>query len=107
MSEATGKATDEFRQAVSRETKVPLEFLCGETAAEVWDAAQRLADWKASTAAPPQTAAVSASTPPTPITLGDLVGDDVLTAWRNGKLAPAGIPAPPPRAPRDRRGMPW
>jgi hypothetical protein len=46
MSEATGKATEEFRQAVSRETGVPVEFLRGNTAAEVWDSAQRLVDWK-------------------------------------------------------------
>lgn len=48
MSEATGKATGEFREAVSRETGVPSEFLTGDTAGEVWDAATWLVEWKAS-----------------------------------------------------------
>jgi hypothetical protein len=61
------------------------------------------------TEAQPPTAAVdAASPPPTPITPQQLVeGDDWLTAWRTGRLAPFGLPAPPERAPRDRRGMPW
>jgi hypothetical protein len=109
MSEATGKATDEFRRAVSHETGVPVEFLRGDTSGEVWDAAERLARWKADTAAPP-TAAVPAATPPPRIpTPQSLVAgnDDWLGAWRANHLSPAGVPAPPPRAPRDRRGMPW
>jgi hypothetical protein len=85
---------------------VPAEFLTGDTAAEVWDSAQRLVDWKASTAAPqPPTAAVSPSLPYKPITVAGCVPDgDYLAAWRSGRLTPAGIPAPPPR---QTRGMPW
>jgi hypothetical protein len=98
--------TPEFIAAVSAHTGVPAEFLAGGTAAEVWDAAQRLVDWKVSTAAPqPPTAAVAASLPDKPITPQGCVPDgDYLAAWRSGRLAPAGIPAPPPR---QSRGMPW
>ena len=40
-----------------------------------------------------------------PITAAGWVPDgDYLAAWRSGRLAPAGIPAPPPR---QSRGMPW
>jgi hypothetical protein len=92
----------EFIRAVSKETGVPEQFLIGDAAAEVWDSAQRLVDWKASTAPPPSppTAAVSASTsiPDQPITPQRCAPDgDYLAAWRSGRLAPAGIPAPPPR----------
>lgn len=98
--------TPEFIAAVSAHIGVPAEFLTGDTAAEVWDVAQRLVDWKASTAAPlPPTAAVATSLPDRPITAAGCVpGGDYLTAWRTGRLAPAGIPAPPPR---QSRGMPW
>jgi hypothetical protein len=97
--------TPEFITAVSAHTGVPAEFLTGDTAADIWDAAGRLARWKASTAAPPPTAAVSASVPNEPITVQGCVPDgDYLAAWRAGRLAPAGIPAPPPR---QSRGMPW
>ena len=99
--------TPEFIAAVSTHTGVPAEFLTGGTAAEVWDAAQRLVDWKASTAPPPSppTAAVSASLPDKPITPQGCAPDgDYLAAWRSGRLVPAGIPAPPPR---QSRGMPW
>ncbi|HTX93662.1 MAG TPA: hypothetical protein VME67_01750 [Mycobacterium sp.] len=93
----------EFIAAVSQHTGVPECFLTGDTAEAVWDRAQRLVDWKASTA--PPTAAVCASLPDRPITAAGCVPDgDYLTAWRTGRLAPAGIPAPPPR---QSRGMPW
>jgi hypothetical protein len=98
--------TPEFIAAVSPHTGVPAEFLTGDTAAEVWDGAQRLVDWKASNAVPqPPTAAVSASLPYEPITVAGCVPDgDYLEAWRSGRLAPAGPPAPPPR---QSPGMPW
>jgi hypothetical protein len=98
--------TPEFIAAVSAHTGVPAEFLTGGTAAEVWDAAERLARWKAEAAAPqPPTAAVPASLPCEPITPQGCVPDgDYLAAWRSGRLAPAGIPAPPPRR---SPGIPW
>ncbi|MDT5137799.1 MAG: hypothetical protein QOD58_2061 [Mycobacterium sp.] len=42
--------------------------------------------------------------PMTPQPLGEV---SVMDAYRQGRLADRGAPAPPPRAPRDRRGMPW
>lgn len=102
------EVTNEFRRAVSAETGVPECFLTGDTTGEVWDAAERLARWKASTAPQPPTAAVGAAAPYEPIRAAGCVPDgDWLTAWRTGKLAPVGMPAPPQRAPRGRRGMPW
>jgi hypothetical protein len=96
-------------QAVSEKTGVPAELLTGDTVDAVWDSAQRLVDWKASTAAaapqPPTAAVPASSPPPTRITPQGCVPDgDYLAAWRNGRLAPAGVPAPPPR---HSRGMPW
>jgi hypothetical protein len=102
--------TPEFLAAVSAETGVPAGMLSGETAAEVWASAAAATRWKASTApAAPVTAAVSPTTPlappPTPQQLAE--ADDWLDAWRAGRLTPAGVPCPPERQPRDRRGMPW
>lgn len=109
-----GDITAEFVAALSAETGVPVEFLCGETTLDMWESAQRLVDWKAKTTAPQPTpnlptSAVSASSVPyEPITAQGCAPDgDYLAAWRAGKLAPAGVPAPPQRAPRGRRGMPW
>lgn len=100
--------TPEFIEAVGRETGVPVEFLTGDTTDDIWDAAERLARWKAGTApaaSKPPTAAVSASLPDRPITAQGCVPDgDYLAAWRSGRLAPAGMPAPPPR---QSPGMPW
>lgn len=89
----------EFVRAVSEQTGVPAEFLTGDTAEHVWDSAERIARWKAETAPPPQTSAVVASSPPpTRITAQQMTeGNDWLTAWRTGRLAGAGAPAPPPR----------
>ncbi len=95
-----GTVTPEFVAAVSAHTGVPQMFLTGDTTAEVWDAAQRLADWKARTSpAAPPTAAVSASSPPpTRITAQQLVkGDQWTAAWRAGRLTPLGAQQPPPR----------
>jgi hypothetical protein len=95
-----GDVTPEFIAAVSAHTGVPEWFLTGDTVDAVWDGAQRLVDWKASTAAPqPPTAAVPASSPPpTRITAQQLVrGDDWMGAWRAGRLTPMGAPQPPPR----------
>jgi len=104
--------TPEFVRAVSEETGVPEWLLTQggvDTTEGIWARARQAVDWKASTAPPPPTAAVSASLPPaTRVTPQQLVeGDDWLRAWRTGKLAPVGIPAPPQRAPRGRRGIPW
>jgi hypothetical protein len=93
-----GDITPEFIAAVSQHTGVPAEFLNGSTAAEVWNAAERLTRWKAGSAAPPPTAAVPASIPNEPITVAGCVPDgNYLAAWRSGTLAPSAIPAPPPR----------
>lgn len=55
---------------------------------------------KATPAAPVSSIRVGA-----PVTAQDCVGDlDILTAWRTGRLAPLGIPAPPLR---QARSMPW
>lgn len=56
-----------------------------------------------------RTAAVDPASPrPARISPEQQVPDgDWLAAWRAGKLTALGAPAPPPRAPRDRRGMPW
>jgi hypothetical protein len=93
--------TPEFINAVSKFTDVPAFMLIGDTAAAVWDSAQRAVDWKTSTApaAPPTlTGAVSASVPYGPIPMQQLVpGDDWTGAWRQGRLAPLGVPQPPPR----------
>jgi hypothetical protein len=95
--------TPEFLAAVSEHTGVPVNFLTGDTTAAVWDSAQTAVDWKASTAPEPQrppTAAVSVSSPPACVpTPQSLVAgsDDWLTAWRAGRLGPAGLPQPPPR----------
>ena len=91
--------TDDFRNAVSQFTDVPVEFLKGDTAAAVWDSAQAAIDWK-DAAPPPQpaTAAVNPSMPSQPIPMQQLVpGDDWLSAWRAGRLTPMGAPQPPPR----------
>lgn len=56
---------------------------------------------------PPTGAAVPASSmrDGAPVTVEGCVGDfDILTAWRTGRLAPLGIPAPPLRR---SRGLPW
>jgi hypothetical protein len=89
----------EFLAAVSAYTDVPAEFLCGSTASEVWDSAQRAVDWKQATAPRPPTAAVSATPEPArPIPRQQLVeGDDWLQAWRSGRLTQMGAPKPPPR----------
>lgn len=100
--------TPEFLAAVSAHTGVPAEFLTGDTAAGVWEAAQRAVDWREATAPPaPPTAAVSASIPYKPMTPQPLGEVSVMDAYRQGRLADRGAPAPPPRAPRARRGMPW
>jgi hypothetical protein len=108
--------SDEMQQlihAVSEHTGIPVSMLSGDTAAAVWDSAIRAEQWRVSTApaAPrPPTAAVSPASPQTPIPTPQQIvngSGDYLSAWRSGRLAPAGIPAPPPRAPRDQRGMPW
>lgn len=91
----------EFISAVCAHTGVPAEFLTGDTAAALWDSAQRAWDWRTATAAPaaPPTSAVSAATPPpTQIPTQQLVpGEDWLAAWRAGRLTLAGAPQPPPR----------
>jgi hypothetical protein len=91
--------TPEFIDAVSKYTDVPAFLLSGDTAAAVWESAQRAVDWKTSTAPRPATAAVSAaSPPPRRIPVQQLVpGDDWLSAWRSGRLTPMGAPQPPPR----------
>lgn len=96
----------EIVRAISEQTGVPAEFLTGDTAEDVWDSAQRIAQWKAETAPPPPTAAVVASSPPpTRITAQKMIeGHDWLTAWRTGRLAGAGAPTPPQR---HSPGMPW
>lgn len=100
--------TPEFVRAVSAETGVPAEFLTGDTTHEVWDSAQRLADWKASTASQPPTAAVAASAPDRPITPQGCAPDgDYLKAWREGRLAPVGMPAPPTHGPPSSKSRPW
>jgi hypothetical protein len=99
---------EEFAAAVSKETGVPEEFLSGDSPHAIWDGAERLTRWKASAGVPPPTTAAvpACSPPPTRITPQPLDGD-YLAAWRGGRWSPLGIPAPPPRAPRNRRGMPW
>ncbi|OBJ81987.1 hypothetical protein [Mycobacterium asiaticum] len=103
-----GDVTDEFVAAVSRETGIPAEFLSGESTSAVWDTVHRLVEWKRATAPQPTTAAVSATPPPPrPITPLPPDGVSVMDAYRQNRLADRGAPAPPPRAPRGRRGMPW
>jgi hypothetical protein len=95
-----GDITPEFIQAVSAYTDVPAEFLTGATTSEIWDRAQSLTDWKYATPAVPPAAAVYVSSPPTyPVTPAQIVNGsgDYLAAWHSGRLAGAGVPAPPPR----------
>jgi hypothetical protein len=103
--------TPEFVRAVSDETGVP-EWLLTQgginTTEGIWSRARDAVNWKTGTAPPrPQTAAVSASVPYKPMTPQPLGEVSVMDAYRQGRLADRGAPAPPPRAPRDRRGMPW
>lgn len=56
----------------------------------------------------PTGAADPASPPPTRVTVEQLPeGMSVMDAYRAGKFAALGAPAPPERVPRSRRGMPW
>lgn len=106
-----GEATPEFVRAVSDETGVPAWVLTQggvDTTEAVWDRARAAVDWATRTAPRPPTAAVEASSPPTRITAQEATeGDDWLSAWRSGRLTAFGMPAPPDRVPRSRRGMPW
>ncbi|WP_156771964.1 hypothetical protein [Mycobacterium sp. 1245805.9] len=98
-----GEATVEFIAAVARETGVPEWLLTqggNNTTEGIWERARQAVDWKYATApqTPLPTAAVSVSLPYEPITPQRCVPDgDYLAAWRSGRLAPVGIPAPPPR----------
>jgi hypothetical protein len=104
-----GDVTSDFVRAVSEETGVP-EWLLTQgginTTEGIWSRARDAVNWKTGTAPPrPQTAAVSTSLPDGPITPQGCVPDgDYLAAWRTGRLAPVGIPAPPPRR---SPGIPW
>lgn len=54
------------------------------------------------------TAGVPVSSPQTELTVDQLAdGMSVMDAYRAGKFAALGAPAPPARVPRSRRGMPW
>src|SRR5271169_5627859 len=95
-----GGVTPEFMAAVSEHTRVPVQFLSGNTIPEVWQSARNAVEWKEASAAPPQptTAAVSPSSRPYRIPIQQLVpGDDWTGAWRQGRLTPLGVPQPPPR----------
>ena len=100
--EATSDLGPELFDAVSEYTNVPRFMLYGGTAAVVWQSAREAVDWKQATAppAPPATSADSASSQPSgPITPKQIVNGsgDWMDAYRSGRLAPAGIPAPPLR----------
>lgn len=91
--------THELLQAVSEKTGVPVQFLRGSTIPEVWESAQRAVDWKYATAPQSAMSAVSPLMSSERITSQQIVNGsgDYLGAWRSGRLAPAGIPQPPPR----------
>jgi len=93
--------TPEFILAVSGFTGVPAFMLSGDSAAAVWDSAQRAVDWKAATApqATPQppTAAVPVPSASRIVQMLGEAPDDWMAAWRAGQLAGRGAPAPPPR----------
>lgn len=56
----------------------------------------------------PTGAADAASPPETRVTVQQLAdGLSIMHAYRAGRFAALGAPAPPERVPRSRRGMPW
>lgn len=55
-----------------------------------------------------QTAAADVSSPPMRVTVEQLAeGMSTMDAYRAGRFAALGAPAPPERVPRSRRGRPW
>lgn len=57
---------------------------------------------------PPTAAAEATSPTPAPVTVEQLAdGMSIMDAYRAGRFAALGCPAPPPRLPRARIGMPW
>jgi hypothetical protein len=94
--------TPEFVAAVSDWTGVPAPILSGDSAAAIWESAKLAEQWRSNSAPEPPrppTAAVSPTSPPTRVPTPQSVVpvDDWLSAWRSGRLGPAGIRQPPPR----------
>jgi hypothetical protein len=92
--------SDEFRQAASEKTGVPVWMLNGDSIDAVWDSARRAVESKQATAPlPPQpaTAAVSVPSDDRIVQMHREPPADWMRAWRSGQLAGRGAPTPPPR----------